>query len=95
MFRHSHKLPDGRIVTHVHPYAEFGTKCAFPAHHHTQSELLWLDCISNIPFDSFIPTLSFIIPEPVRTFGIIYAYTEHKVDGQFLTVFLRGPPFSE
>lgn len=92
VFRHSHRMPDGRIVSHVHPYAEFGAKCNFPNHHHTQSELNWLDCVSNIPFDSFLPELSFSIPEIIQKTLLVYQYIERDSEHNFLTLFLRGPP---
>jgi len=92
VFRHSHRMPDGRIVSHVHPYAEFGSKCNFPNHHHTQSELNWLDCISNIPFDSFLPELTFFIPALCATILLVYQYLEHETSARSLILFLRGPP---
>ncbi|SEI43326.1 hypothetical protein SAMN04487995_0685 [Dyadobacter koreensis] len=93
VFRHAHRMPDGRIVSHVHPYAEFGSKCNFPNHHHTQSELNWLDCVSNIPFDSFVPELSFSVPALWLELQLTYPYNEQKSEANRLTLFLRGPPF--
>jgi hypothetical protein len=92
VFRHAHRLPDGSIISHVHPYAEFGTKCNFPAHQHTQSELLWLDCVSHIPFDSFLPELTFFIPEIWETLSKTYVYEEKDTCRDSHAIFLRGPP---
>lgn len=92
VFRHAHRMPDGRIISHVHPYAEFGTKCNFPAHQHTQSELLWLDCISNIPFDSFLPELTFFVPGIWLVARTVYVYEEKQTFRNSSSIFLRGPP---
>lgn len=92
VFRHAHRMPDGRIISHVHPYAEFGSKCNFPAHQHTQSELLWLDCISNIPFDSFLPELTFFVPVIWLAARTIYVYEEKETFRNGRLIFLRGPP---
>lgn len=92
VFRHAHRMPDGRIISHVHPYAEFGTKCNFPAHQHTQSELLWLDCISNIPFDSFLPELTFFVPGIWSVTRTVYVYEEKEAFRNSSSIFLRGPP---
>ncbi len=92
VFRHAHRMPDGRIISHVHPYAEFGSKCNFPAHQHTQSELLWLDCISNIPFDSFLPELTFFVPAIWSAARTIYVYEEKETFRNGRSNSLRGPP---
>lgn len=92
VFRHAHRMPDGRIISHVHPYAEFGSKCNFPAHQHTQSELLWLDCISNIPFDSFLPELTCFVPVIWLAARTLYVYEEKETFRNARAIFLRGPP---
>jgi len=95
VFRHSHRMPDGRIVSHVHPYAEFSSKCNFPAHQHTQSELMWLDCISNIPFGSFVPGLTFsstLIPVQQR---LVFVYKKKRVSRVTALLSLRGPPLTK
>jgi len=55
VFRHAHRLADGTIITHAHPYKP-SPSSQFPNHSHTQQELIWLDGISNALFtnpDSF------------------------------------------
>lgn len=92
VFRHAHRLPNGRIVSHTHFYKEFGAKCPYPNHQHTQTELAWLDCIGNTPVD--IPTLGVVCPTPTVWLAprLTYSYVETQ-GGQHLTFyFLRGPP---
>ncbi|GAB2525093.1 hypothetical protein [Spirosoma aerophilum] len=46
VFRHAHRLSDGTIICHAHPYKSSpGTQ--FPTHAHTRDELIWLDAFAN------------------------------------------------
>ena len=46
VFRHSHRLADGTIICHAHPYKSLpGTQ--FPNHAHSSDELIWLDAFAN------------------------------------------------
>lgn len=46
VFRHAHRLSDGTIICHAHPYkGSPGTQ--FPNHSHSRDELLWLDAFAN------------------------------------------------
>lgn len=46
VFRHAHRLADGTIICHAHPYKSSpGTQ--FPTHAHTRDELIWLDAFAN------------------------------------------------
>ncbi|WP_159476285.1 hypothetical protein [Dyadobacter sp. 3J3] len=94
VFRHAHRLPNGSIISHVHPYTEFASKCPFPNHHHSQSELNWLDCLSNIPFDSFTSDVSFEIALLKKPALVNYPYIEKQADQKLPVLFLRGPPVS-
>ncbi|CCH56079.1 hypothetical protein BN8_05389 [Fibrisoma limi BUZ 3] len=49
VFRHAHRLADGTIITHAHPFKP-SPSSQFPSHSHTQQELIWLDGISNVLF---------------------------------------------
>lgn len=46
VFRHAHRLADGTIICHAHPYKSSpGTQ--FPSHSHSRDELIWLDAFAN------------------------------------------------
>ena len=46
VFRHAHRLADGTIICHAHPYKSSpGTQ--FPNHAHSRDELIWLDAFTN------------------------------------------------
>ncbi|MBD2751486.1 hypothetical protein [Spirosoma validum] len=47
VFRHAHRLSDGTIICHAHPYKSSpGTQ--FPKHAHSRDELIWLDAFDNL-----------------------------------------------
>ncbi|UFH56055.1 hypothetical protein [Spirosoma sp. KNUC1025] len=47
VFRHAHRLSDGTIICHAHPYKSSpGTQ--FPNHAHSRDELIWLDAFDNL-----------------------------------------------
>ena len=46
VFRHAHRLADGTVICHAHPYkSSSGTQ--FPTHAHSSDELIWLDAFTN------------------------------------------------
>lgn len=55
LFRHAHRLPNGRIVSHVHPFKWKGEKGPLPYNPHTSTELSWLDAHSNTSYLSDLP----------------------------------------
>lgn len=48
--QHFHKLSSGLVVKHAHPYDKGDTGKPFQDHHHSTSELVLLDQISNVFF---------------------------------------------
>ena len=49
--RHFHKLSSGLVINHAHPFNNKGnTGKPFQEHHHTSSELILLEQISNTVF---------------------------------------------
>ena len=86
---HSHKLPDGTIVVHAHPYERSSDSGPFENHHHTATELIFLANLIH-----FIPTLAVLIV------GLLIVYRE-KISHFFQLPScqfsvgipnLRGPP---
>ncbi|GAB2576104.1 hypothetical protein [Spirosoma areae] len=92
VFRHAHRLPNGRIVSHTHFYTEFGSKCPFPNHQHTLSELTWLDCIGNPAFDAPLPDVVCPSAAVLLAPRLAYSYVEMEGGQRFMFHFLRGPP---
>lgn len=54
LFLHAHRLADGTIITHAHPFKAV-TKGPIQPNNHTQQELLWLDAVSNVLYTSINP----------------------------------------
>lgn len=51
LFRHAHRLSDGTIICHAHPYKSSpGTR--FPHHAHSRDELIWLDVFANLLYST-------------------------------------------
>jgi len=48
VFRHAHRLSDGRLIVHAHPYWPFGKSPILP-NTHTAQEILLLDLAANMP----------------------------------------------
>lgn len=47
VFRHAHRLADGTIICHAHPYKS-SPGSQFPNHAHSRDELIWLDAFDNL-----------------------------------------------
>ncbi|WP_420146788.1 hypothetical protein [Spirosoma sp.] len=51
VFRHAHRLADGTVICHAHPYKSSpGTQ--FPNHAHSRDELIWFDAFDNLLYAS-------------------------------------------
>jgi hypothetical protein len=91
VFRHGHRLPDGRIISHAHPFWPDG-QGPIKSNTHSAGELFLFDALSNA---SFTPT-------EVVTFGFVAAVVGYLVCFFFVEsplravlirfVALRGPP---
>ena len=96
VFRHAHRLANGQIVTHAHPYNIFAKSCPLSANPHTSHELLLLDAVSNAVF---VPTFVFIAVflEPLHS--VVNGLTNASLPVAPLLIALafptlRGPPLS-
>jgi len=58
MFLHSHKLVNGNIVIHAHPYNKSNDSAPFKSHHHSKTELIYL---TNLQLLFIFTLLSFIV----------------------------------
>lgn len=71
VFRHSHRLADGTILCHAHPYKSSpGTQ--FPNHAHSRDELIWLDTFANALYAN---------SDPVKWLALIAVILLLRVDG--------------
>ncbi|MBD2700931.1 hypothetical protein IC229_09800 [Spirosoma sp. BT702] len=92
VFRHAHRLADGTIICHAHPYKSSpGTQ--FPKHAHSRDELIWLDGFTNAFYTNpaviglvFLAVICFLTrvgAEPFRTVRFQSGHTAFQH---------RGPP---
>lgn len=88
---HYHKLPDGSIICHSHPYNNNTTNSPFSNHHHSTSIHLLLQQINIGPL---IPLFGILILIPVLCFNRILSIRKTAVIFNFLikSNSLRAPP---
>ncbi len=59
LFLHTHKLENGTIVTHSHPYDKNQDSEPLKKHHHTKVEFLFFENL-NVLFSSIFLIISFL-----------------------------------
>ena len=97
VFRHAHRLPDGTIVVHAHPFLPkaLGGPGSDPVqpNNHSKQELIWLDALTDgaYPFTeplffAFQATTNSLLPAPSSTIQTQVYWAE------FTCFSHRGPP---
>ena len=89
-YTHSHKMADGTIVTHAHPFSKASDTAPFKSHEHSQEELTFL---ANLIY--FVPTLIFNVDGITLIGEQSYEKFLHRIctNISFHTPSLRAPPF--
>lgn len=92
VFRHAHRLSDGRLIVHAHPYWPFGKGPILP-NTHTAQEILLLDLAANLPVvvSAFFAFLFLLrsFQQPIFWF----AERSYPTADSFFCFSHRGPPF--
>ncbi|PQA59971.1 hypothetical protein [Siphonobacter curvatus] len=92
VFRHGHRLADGRIISHAHPFRS-KTKGPIQPNSHTSLELLLLDAVSNPVLDlPSVESIDFQTWEIELSPVFTLFYQGITPIGEFLYYSLRGPP---
>ena len=92
VFRHAHRLADGTIITHAHPYNPFG-KSPLSSNPHSRHELVMLDLFSNATLTTPDALLTLTGPMAVLLFiTLLFAPTLLLRDVFGVSPFSRGPP---
>lgn len=97
VFRHAHRLPDGTVVVHAHPFLPkaLGGPGSDPVqpNNHSKQELIWLDALTDVAYPFTEPAFfTFRAPEqgPLTT---PTAALHAQVRWAAFTCFShRGPP---
>jgi len=63
VFTHTHKLSDGTLIEHAHPFDKSNDPGPYKSHHHTNTELLFFQ---NLEIFSLIVFLTFAFFTKVR-----------------------------
>lgn len=93
VFRHAHRLANGQIITHAHPYWPSKNKPPYQPNHHTNGQLVLLDAISHAVFLPDAPPV-FIELRPVVEFASpsLLVQQAWPVSAPIRILPQRGPP---
>ena len=91
LYTHTHKLENGSVYAHAHPYDKANDSKPYKSHHHTNAELLFLENLNILSF-----SLSLII---TSLFVIKIKQTYDDREKRYIQLFLssnfgRAPPVS-
>lgn len=91
VFLHIHKLDDGTIIEHAHPYNKSADSQPLKSHHHTNAERLFFQHLKVLFLVTFLTLVLFtlVIKEKV-TFGLITNHAYNCINLQEG----RAPPLS-
>ena len=88
---HYHKLPDGTVICHSHPYHSEESDSPFESHHHSSISYTIIQQISVISF--LLIGLAFLLIKLLYYNDLIYSFTGHfKSHFSYSSHYLRGPP---
>ena len=95
VFRHSHKLTNGKIITHAHPYKPVSNS-PFQPNNHTTNELYILDLVSNGLFSSeiVVTSIAFLTVVFLKQKSSFFHYRQRFLTRFVASLSLRGPPFT-
>ncbi|WP_460909078.1 hypothetical protein [Spirosoma areae] len=91
VFQHAHRLSNGVLIIHCHPYNPF---CKGPCqpNDHTSNELYWLAAVASLLYDD-APLFDFAfgvsLPQVTTAF---HQPRQHSVPLPFYSFLQRGPP---
>lgn len=92
VFRHAHRLANGKIISHAHPYKPVGNS-PFQPNHHSANELYLLDTVCNdifVGLSAFVFTVDSLVVRFIK--DVAFRYETPSVAAFFDTPSLRGPP---
>jgi len=61
MFLHSHQLANGNIVTHAHPYNKSNDSAPIKSHHHSKTELIFLENLQLLFIFAIISFIALVV----------------------------------
>ncbi|MEA3444739.1 MAG: hypothetical protein U9R19_08440 [Bacteroidota bacterium] len=80
-FMHTHKLNDGTIISHAHPFDKSNDSKPYKSHHHTNAELLFFQNIEVLFLTAFLAFALFAYLQKTKlSFHLIARYTSGKTN---------------
>ena len=90
VFRHAHRLPDGTLISHAHPFRK--GPGGRPLHGHTAAEFVQLHVLTHglyLPEVAFVPLF---VPETTDVPSAVFRLPVPVLRQALLEVATRGPP---
>lgn len=91
IFYHSHKLENGSIVSHAHPYNKTQDSTPFKTHHHSKTELLFFQSLDTLFFVLFLVSLILL---SIATKPFLSHSTNNYYKAYYPLRLGRAPPIS-
>lgn len=90
--RHAHRLADGRLIWHAHPYCKDNPNSPIQSHPHTESEFFTLDALSHPVFLSVLFVFAGVIRVGVAEKATFIFWTKWLPSRIHYGLSLRSPP---
>lgn len=90
LYTHTHKLADGMVVTHSHPYDKSNDSEPYKSHHHTETELLFFQ---NLEILFFISFSTLVFKSFNKKENLTIYFTSFYVSNRLFHTQERAPPF--
>ncbi|MBC7891273.1 MAG: hypothetical protein H7Y12_03595 [Sphingobacteriaceae bacterium] len=93
VFRHAHRLANGQIITHAHPYWPTKSKSPYQPNHHTNGQLVLLDALNHAIFLAEPPAQVFAPRIELLFETAVVIFDDNQPFSPLLRAFSqRGPP---
>lgn len=86
---HSHRLSDGTIITHAHPYNKTSDSAPLKSHHHNVQDSITLRNITHLFVSLFVILTLSLLPLYNRPYNIVIC---HKIISDVKHIQGRAPP---
>jgi len=92
IYTHSHRLANGDVITHAHPFKKSADSTPFENHKHTALELYF---IQNLQLLAVVFIISFLFTSKIEREPVCCFVEELNTSCCFSSRFGRSPPFSK
>ncbi|MCD6178561.1 MAG: hypothetical protein J7K39_01535 [Bacteroidales bacterium] len=89
VFLHVHKLDDGTIIQHAHPYNKTNDSGPYKSHHHTNTAFLFFQNLGLLFLVAFLTYALIVFVKPVK---YLYRIIPKNISAYIITYKGRAPP---